>query len=293
MLSRPHIIVATDFTQSSDQALRAAEKLRQLTDGKLHVIHVTPYPDQWDWLSNDVLVNYYPDDYKTKMMASLNDEILIQMNKCGAKGDGEILIGPTVPSILKFVSESRPDLLILGHKEKGSFFHLGGVAAKVMAGAEVPVMIASQELDVFRIAGLIDPYQPEKNIFNVTEELGFLCSSDIEFISVCPDNSYIADQTFPESPTVVLMTDEKKKETKDRMLSSLKNNIDPHTSAKLRTEIAGNGSVEEIVKILYQDEIQLAVMTKHHKSKLEKFFLGSVTKGVLDQWHGNLLVLPA
>jgi nucleotide-binding universal stress UspA family protein len=162
-----------------------------------------------------------------------------------------------------------------------------------MAGANIPVLIASDDLDVERLAGLVDPNYAEKKLFSVTEELAFLCSGQVEFVSVCPDNGIVIEQSLPEKPQVLRLTEEKKKEIKDRMDLTLKRNADPHTSAHFRTEIAPHGSVDELVKILTEDDIQLAVMTKHHKGKLEKFFLGSVTKGIFDHWKGNLLVLPS
>lgn len=293
MLLQPSILVASDLSESSGNALKAAEKLRRITKGKIHVIHSTPYPEQWDWLTNDVVVNYYPENFKKDLIEGLEKELAAQLKKYDVEGSVEILIGPAVQTILDFSSQTSVDLLILGHKEKGSFLHLSGVAAKVMAASTVPVLIANQDLNIERVAGLVDPYRPDKKVFSVTEELGFLCSGDMEFISVFPDDANIVEETFPDAYSVVRLTEEKKKEIKEKYESVLKNRADSHTNARIRVEAYDDGDVQKLVEILDEDRVGLAVMKKHHKGKLEKFFLGSVTKGVLNKWKGSLLILPS
>ncbi len=293
MFSRPLILVATDFSDSSDHALRAAEKLRRASNGKVQVIHVTPYLEQWDWLTNDVVINYTPDDYKKDLMASLHHKIAIQLNKCQLEASSEILLGPTAPTILKYLSSMKPDLVVLGRKKTRGPFHFSGVAGKVMTGAGVAVLIVHDDFEIDRLAGLVDPYHADKKLFSVTEELAYLCSGQVEFVSVCQDKRILVEHSLSDSPQLVKMSEEKKKAMKEQMGNTLKENADPHSSALFRTEISSENSVDELVRILKEDEIQLAVMAKHHKGKLEKFLLGSVTKGVLDHWQGNLLVLPS
>lgn len=293
MLSQPSILVASDLSDTSGHALKAAEKLRKISKGKIHVIHVTPYPEQWDWLTNDVVVNYYPDNFKEKLIGGLNAELTAQLKKYDVEGTVEILMGPTVQTILNYSTQATYDLLILGHREKGSFLHLSGVAAKVMAGSTVPVLIANKDLDIARVAGLVDPHRPDKKVFTVTEELGFVCSGDMEFISVFPDDVNVVEESFPNGYSVVRLTEEKKKEVEKKYAAALEKNIDQHSSARIRVEPTDEGDVTKLVEILNEDNVDLAVMTKHHKGKLEKFFLGSVTKGVLDKWKGNLLILPS
>jgi nucleotide-binding universal stress UspA family protein len=291
MLSQPSILVASDLSKSSDKALEAAENLRKKSKGKIHVIHVTPYPEQWDWLTNDVVMNYYPENFREQLINGLNNQLSAQLERCGVEGTSEILMGPTVQTIIKFTSEARADLLILGHKEKGGVLRLSGVAAKIMSSATIPVLIANKDFDVERVAGLIDPYRPEKKLFSVTEEFGYLCSGDVEFISVFPDDVNVVESST-HSYSVVRLTEEKKKEVKNKFEKALKENADPRAEAKFRVETTNEGSAKKLVKILTEDRIDLAIMTKHQKGKIEKFFLGSVTKGVFDQWKGNLLILP-
>ncbi|TAG40368.1 MAG: universal stress protein, partial [Cytophagia bacterium] len=47
----------------------------------------------------------------------------------------------------------------------------------------------------------------------------------------------------------------------------------------------------QLVEILNQEGIQLAVLKKHHKSWLEKFILGSVSSRVIETYNGNILVV--
>ncbi len=295
MMTHPYILVATDFSKTSDLALRAAEKLRQRSRGRIHVIHVTPHPVQLDWFTNDVVTGSFPSNYKEEIVKSLQLKLNEQINNCGVTGDGEILMGPPGRTILHYSAETKADLIILGHKGKKRHFHLGDIAAKVVSGADRPVLVINKNFEIDKVAGLVDPFEPEKSVFVETEEMGFLCSGKIEFISLWPDQDIIAEEGFPEAGySVVRMTDEKKEELRTRMEKTIRSKVDPHFAAKVRTEFTDEPKVRDgLVKLLDEEEVDLAVMTKHHKGKLEKILLGSVTRGVLDRWHGNLMVLPS
>lgn len=295
MLSHPTILVATDFSEASNLALASAEVLRKKTQGHIHVIHVTQYPEQWDWLTNDVVVSYYPPNFKQDLMNSLQERIHQQITRLGVEGSGEVLIGPPAKVILEYASTSESDLIILGHRGKGNFFHLGDVAAKVVAGADRPVLVINRDFEIERVAGLVDPMSPGNEIFNMTEELGYLSAGDVEFISLWPDQSVYVEESFPEAGfSVVKLTEEKKKEIEERMERHLRNHIDPHSGARVRAEVSPERKIRDgLVRVLEEEAIDLAVMSKHHKGKLEKILLGSVTRGILDHWHGNLMILPS
>lgn len=295
MLANPTILVATDFSESSEYALKAAEKIRSKSGGRIHVIHVSPYPGQYDWFTNDIVINYYPEEFKRDLLASLREKVDAQIRDCGVKGEGEILLGPPSKCILEFAATFRPDLIILGHKGSETRFHLGGVAARVVAAAERPVLVVNRAFDVEKVAGLVDPFQLEKNVFSAAEEFAFVCSGNVEFISLWPDQSVYVEEAFPEAGlSVVRMTEDRKKEMKEKMEKLLRSNADPHSNALVRAEVAEESKIRDgLLRVLKEDHVDLAVMTKHHKGRLEKFLLGSITRGVLDRWKGNLLVLPS
>lgn len=295
MLAQPVILVATDFSASSDFALKAAEKIRLKAGGRIHVIHVSLYPGQWDWFTNDVVLNYYPEEFKKELIDSLAQKLHRQIKDCGAQATGEVIMGPVAKSILEFASTYHPDLIIMGHKGKETHFHLGDIAAKVVAASDRPVLVVNKEFDVEKVAGLVDPFHPEKKVFSAAEELGFICSGEVEFVSLWPDQAVYVEESFPEGGvSVVRMTEEKKREVKSRMEKILRDQTDPHSRAEIRAEVAEEDRIRDgLVRVLDEDKIDLAVMSRHHKGRLEKILLGSVTRGVLDHWHGNLMVLPS
>lgn len=294
MLSKPKILVATDFSETSDLALRAAEEIRSRSRGSIHVVHVSAFPEQWEWFTNDVVLNYNLGDQRKKLLEAIEKRLKTQIERSGIKAQNqEILMGPAARMILEFSEENSFDLIVLGHRGEGSFLHLGDVAGKIVSAAKIPVLVVNRDFEIGRVAGLVDPLEPEEKVFSATEELAFLSESDVEFISLWPDQSVYAEG-FPEvGISVVEMTEEKKNEVRDRMEKLIRQKMDPHSGAKVRADISPDEKIRDgLVTVLEEEKVDLAVMGRHQKGKIEKLLLGSTTRGILDHWDGNLLVLP-
>ena len=78
MLNQPLIVVATDFSECSDHAIRAGEKIRSLSKGTLRIVHVASFPFEWDWLTNDVTVNYLPPTFNKDLVQGLKKKLELQ-----------------------------------------------------------------------------------------------------------------------------------------------------------------------------------------------------------------------
>jgi nucleotide-binding universal stress UspA family protein len=281
MLTKPNILVATDFSEFSHLALKAGEEIRLKTGGQLQLVHVSSYPDQWDWMTNDVVFNYYPQEFKSKLMDEIKARMEKQMRDSEATGSLEIVFGPVFKSLLNHMTKFHADLLIIGHRGAGNHFHLGSLTAKMLTASDRPVLVINRAFKTRKIAGLIDTNKIENDIFSLTQNLGALFSSEIEFVSVWPDLSRYSEFPLPD------------KETESKMKKSILSQIDPDWHVNIVTRILDDKSVSEgLVEILDETDVDLAVMTRHQKSRLEKIFLGSVTRGVLDRWKGNFLVTP-
>lgn len=292
MLSKPLIIVATDLTENSVQALRAAEKLRRLTDGRIIAVHVLQYPEEWNWLGSEVVLEDFPRSYQSDLVSTMRARLALQLREHGVIADQEILTGVTVSELVKFLDTMSPDLFILGHRQRGGLLRLSGVAERIIPKIEVPVMVVSQAFETEKIAGLLDPSRPEKLIFSVTEELAFLLSSEVEFVSVYPGTKYVAEENFAGETKVVRLTPERRKELPEKMKKLMEMNSDPHLNAKFLSCMATGDSLPEVVGLLREEGIQLAVIGRHQRDTIEKIFMKSFSRRMVDQWRGNLVILP-
>ncbi|MFL5784576.1 MAG: universal stress protein [Bacteriovoracaceae bacterium] len=295
MFYRPNILVATDLSETSDLALEAAGELCRRSSGNISVVHVSQIPEQWDWLSGEVDMTFYPDNYREQLLKAVRDRLEDQINRCLVNAEIEIAFGHPVKGILETADKRHADIIILGHRGKGTHFHLGDVAAKVVAASSRPVLVINREFSLDRVAGLIDPFLQEKRIFSVTAELAGVGASKQEYISLWPDVPvFVERDVFNSNIKVDRLTDERKKNIRTELEQRIRDNIDRSVSTTIRAEVSPEHKLRDgIVRVLEEDQVDVAVMSKHQKGKLEKILLGSSTRGVLDHWKGNLLVLPS
>jgi nucleotide-binding universal stress UspA family protein len=295
MFYRPNILVATDLSETSDLALEAAGELCRRSNGSVHVVHVSQIPEQWDWLSGEVDMSYYPENFREQIMKDLRDKLQDQTERCHLSAEIEIAFGSPVKGILEAADRQHADVIVLGHKGKGAHFHLGDVTAKVVAASSRPVLVINREFCLDRVAGLIDPFLQEKRIFSVTAELAGVGTSKQEYISLWPDVPVLVERdVFNSNIKVNRLSEEKKKQIKTELEQKIRDNIDPSTSTIIHAGVSPEQKLRDgIVRVLEEDHVDIAVMSKHQKGKLEKILLGSSTRGVLDHWKGNLLVLPS
>jgi nucleotide-binding universal stress UspA family protein len=138
------ILIATDFSPAGERALRAAASLARREKAALRVVHVAPparwLTGLWGVGSRAVEGVYVQAHAALKRMAEDADPT----------GDLEIstgfVRGPAASRIAAAVSEFSADLLVIGARgEHEGTAHqpgvLGGTAAKLLARAQVPLLL--------------------------------------------------------------------------------------------------------------------------------------------------------
>jgi hypothetical protein len=122
MKKHPLILVCSDFSEGSDLALRAAEKMRIKTEGKIHVLHVNEYPLQWDWVAPNVKEIFLNEELSKQLKLSLEQQLLEQIRRCEAHASGEVIEGIIFSGILSGIQKLKADFLFLGIGNINSFF---------------------------------------------------------------------------------------------------------------------------------------------------------------------------
>lgn len=295
MLSKPRIVIATDFSECSDHALRAGELIRRKTDGTLHVVHVTPSPYEMDWFTTDAFASQLPVSFRENLIKDLNKRLDHQVRSCELKAETHLVFGKENKVMSKTLKDLKADLLIMGHKGSSAVKNImGSFTTRMISTNEVPLLVINRPLEVKKVAGLIETEHPVKKIFATTEELGFLFSSEMEFISVWQDIGALYTGPFPvRHEKSARFTDEEIVVVKKTMEERIREFMDPHSQAKIRAEVVMDNSISgALTRILTEENVDLAILSRNRQNIIEKVFIGSVARRVFETYQGNVLVLP-
>jgi nucleotide-binding universal stress UspA family protein len=291
MLNKPNILVCTDFSHYSDDALKAAELIREKTNGVLHVLHVSEYSIMWDWMPP----NYIEGMYQLDLLNTLRKKIENQVQSLGIKAQSHISLGLTSNVIIEQVEEKKIDLLVMGHKGRTGKFHLGSVAEKVIAISPVPVIVIKGTFHVHRIGGLLDPNGEMNDIIKWSEDLSEAFSSKLEFISLFPDIAarFIGIGKMGFSTELLSLTDEQKMVITKNQKEIIKNKLKKDSKALIKVEVSTERKIAyHLDKIMIDDKVDLAIMKKHHSEFLEKILIGSETRRMIEIFSGHIVILP-
>lgn len=293
MLNEPLIIVGTDFSHCSDLAIRAAEAIRRKTHGKVHVIHATPLPMQWDWISSEADMVLPPEHYKSDVYRKINRELENQIRRCETHCTSEIIFGDPYKALKTAIDTRKADLLVLGHRGNATHTFTGSLSAKMIAASPIPALIMNRQWETRKVAGLIDAEEPMRNIYPASEEVSFLFGADLEYVSLWQDLSALTTKFSVPSVAQLTFSEEERAQILGSIQKMIKENMDPHSKAKVVAELTYDQNLADaLVKKLNEEAVDLAVMTRHRRRFLDRLFIGSVSRRILDSFQGNLLILP-
>jgi nucleotide-binding universal stress UspA family protein len=297
MLSKPNILVCTDFSANALEALEAAEKIRRQTHGTLHALHVSPHTTMWDWLPRDGFPPVDDSKFEVDLLERLNSKLQLQMQSVQAIGQGVISMGNPSNVILEEARAKKIDLIVLGHQgTSAGLFHLGSVAQKVIGSSSVPVLVVKKPLQIDRIAALVDPNGIIAPIVNWAEEMAFLFSAHLSVVSLFPDlwARYIGVLQTPSVSQAGRLS-EGDRETiisvvTNRISSVLSKNINP----SIRVDVTAEKKIAyHLNSIMEEEKIDLVIMKRHQTDFVEKILIGSETRRMIEIFKGNLIILPA
>jgi len=135
-----HILVATDFGDSSDRALDLAVELAQKFAAALTIVHSWEAP-----IYSYGGALYEPVDFVASIEQAVRkhlNEAVMDLRKRVPNANSALRTGPPWEEVLAAAKELHADLIVLGtHGRRGlNRALLGSVAEKVVRMAEVPVL---------------------------------------------------------------------------------------------------------------------------------------------------------
>jgi nucleotide-binding universal stress UspA family protein len=137
------ILVPTDFSKYSENAVKYAAAFAEKFGAELHILHVVQ--DMAVFIPEAVLVTPMMtppiDQFKAAAQAAL-EKVIKDLNLSGLKVQTEIAQGVPFAEIIRTARDKDVDLIVMGTHGRTGLVHmlLGSVAEKVVRKAPCPVL---------------------------------------------------------------------------------------------------------------------------------------------------------
>jgi nucleotide-binding universal stress UspA family protein len=143
MIALKKILVPTDFSETSEVALRYGKALAETFGGTLHLLHVLPDPLAQPWGPEAYGVSI--PDITAEMKRSALERLAAlvpQAERGRVDVESGIQVGSPFVEILRHAQDRAIDLIVMGTHGRGPVAHMlmGSVAEKVVRSAPCPVL---------------------------------------------------------------------------------------------------------------------------------------------------------
>ncbi|MGH9202002.1 MAG: universal stress protein [Vicinamibacterales bacterium] len=143
MISLKKVLVPVDFSDTSDVALRYGKALAGAFGATLNVIHVVqePYAQPWAVEAYGFSMATLQEDWIKEANTKL-EGVLTPHDRTTLKANATTILGHPVTEILRFATDERIDLIVMGTHGRGPLGHMvmGSVAERVVRHAPCPVL---------------------------------------------------------------------------------------------------------------------------------------------------------
>jgi nucleotide-binding universal stress UspA family protein len=143
MISLKKVLVPVDFSDTSDVALRYGKALAGAFGASLHVIHVVqePYAQPWAVEAYGFSMATLQEDWIKEANTKL-EGVLTADDRRALKATATTILGHPVSEILRFATDERIELIVMGTHGRGPLGHMvmGSVAERVVRHAPCPVL---------------------------------------------------------------------------------------------------------------------------------------------------------
>jgi nucleotide-binding universal stress UspA family protein len=143
MIALKTVLVATDFSEPSEVAVRYGRALADAFHASLHILHVVPDSMALPWAT--MADGLGMADVQRRWQQEANDRLRQMLPECElATGHATLTTraGDPVRQIVAYAAETRADLVVLGTHGRGPVAHMlmGSVAEHVVRTAPCPVL---------------------------------------------------------------------------------------------------------------------------------------------------------
>jgi nucleotide-binding universal stress UspA family protein len=143
MIALKNVLVPTDFSETSDSALRYGKALAAAFGATLHVVHIVeePYGQPWAVEAYGFSLAALQDEWIKDAQSRLADSLTAD-EKAALHAVTTTVLGHPVMEILRYAKDNAVDLIVMGTHGRGPLGHvvLGSVAERVVRKAPCPVL---------------------------------------------------------------------------------------------------------------------------------------------------------
>lgn len=143
MIALSHVLVPTDFSESSGVALRYGKALAGAFGATLHVVHVVqePFAQPWAVEAYGFSLATLQEDWMREAGTRL-EQALSEAERTTYRAEIVTVLGHPVVEILKYAEAHPIDLIVIGTHGRGPLGHMvmGSTAERVVRKAPCPVL---------------------------------------------------------------------------------------------------------------------------------------------------------
>ncbi|MBD0425790.1 universal stress protein [Aquisalinus flavus] len=279
------ILVATDFSERSDRALRRAALLARELATSISLIHVVD------------------DDQPRRIVDAERaeaEQLLWQMTATlrdvdGIRSDARVILGSPFAGIAEAAEATAPDLLIVGPHRRQILrdVFVGTTAERIIRSVGCPVLMvnappAGQYRHVMRTTDLSEG---SRNAMQRVEALGIgtRARRSVLYVFDAPALHLMRVNTVVKEEREHYLADERMNAA--QQLSDFLSSAGIHgLETILRNEEAP--AAFEILKVAEKERADLVVLATHGRGGLAKLVIGSVTEQVLRASAVDVLAIP-
>jgi len=148
MIALKHVLVPTDFSETSDVALKYGKAFAAAFGATLHVVHVIeePYGQPWAVEAYGFSLAALQDEWIKEAKGRM-EKILTDEERASLKAVTTTVLGHPVMEIQRYAKDNNIDLIVMGTHGRGPLGHvvMGSVAERLVRKSPCPVLTVRSE----------------------------------------------------------------------------------------------------------------------------------------------------
>jgi len=286
------ILAATDFSPMARHAAERAALLARATGARLTLLHVMQqraFADLRDLLGSDAAA------IEQRLLGEAHDA-LATLSAALARGHGvearaEVRIGSAIDETLRCADDLDAGLVVVGARGEGFLRHLllGSTAERLLRKTARPLLVVRQSgRDAYRRVLVPVDFSPWSDAaLRVASAIAPQAELVVLHAYEVPFESKLHFAGVDEGALKGYRT-----ATREEALRRLGETVEQAglTPERSRLVARHGDALRTVLELEQEEDCELIVIGKHGKGALEELLLGSVTKHVLAQAAGDVLV---
>ncbi|MEX5728654.1 nucleotide-binding universal stress UspA family protein [Rhodovulum iodosum] len=279
------ILLATDFSERSDRALRRAILLARQFGSSVSAVHVV----------DDDQPRRIVDSERDAASALLDELRHTVQNVDGIACETRVVLADPFAGIARAAEEEAPDLLVVGPHRRQALrdVFVGTTAERTIRSAACPVlMVNAPPVGSYRHVMLttdLSEGAAQAAKASVVRDIAHGANASILHVFDAPAIHLAMSHTIPTDGREAYLEDQRKEAS--RALSAFVKSVDWRSIRQMVRQVR-NAPAEEILSAARDDSADLVVIGTHGRSGLARFFLGSVAEAVLRSADRDVLAVP-